>query len=543
MRNTIRSWCSKPKFYQTEMTPIPQQLAKLSAAIVLMVSISTCAWGQGSVLDSQTLLVPTDFDGGVAYASNTSETDTKDSTTNGYSNHCSNTGVGSAFIPNPNYQSSYNPDAEIGVYTDKSCIAMQRPLIEGWRGMYRSGEIPTAKTFLGITNPIAPHFLLFGDYRTALAYNDFGDNDNVRWAHRLNLDFDLKITSTERFHLFWGPLDEDGRFSRIEANNGNIDAIEEFDDDFDTAFFEGDLGYIVGGVTDRWAPFDLPFVAGKFPLLFQNGTWMLDVVEGFAFTRQARNSPRFDISNYDITYFFVFDDVDSPAFRGDDNAADMYGFHGFFEMLNGYVEFGYAFLNDKSGQNLSYHNVGLSYSRRYRHRYSTAFRMILNMGQSEAAVGGQRADGALFLWETALITHQPNYFIPYANFFVGFDNPQSAARAPGTDVLLNTGINFESDGLTGYPTLDATANNTYGTAVGVNLLGPAWTWQVVAEFAMVQTFGQKQTRAIDDDQYGVGLRYQMPINNAWILRMDGMYGFNENAGDISGARTELRWKF
>ena len=91
--------------------------------------------------------------------------------------------------------------------------------------------------------------------------------------------------------------------------------------------------------------------------------------------------------------------------------------------------------------------------------------------------------------------------------------------------------------------MDATANNTYGTAVGVNLLGPAWTWQVVAELAMVQTFGQRQTRAIDDDQYGVGLRYQMPINNSWILRMDGMYGFNEDAGDISGVRTELRWKF
>ena len=324
---------------------------------------------------------------------------------------------GAGFISNPNYDHvPYDSDAEIGVYTDKWCLPAQRPLIEEFRGLYRSGEIPAAKTFLGITNPIIPHFLLFGDYRTALAYVDNGVQDKAIWAHRLNLDFDWKITSTERFHAFWGPIDEDGRFTRVEANDGEIDLLEEFDDDIDTAFLEGDLGYIWGGLIDRWAPFDLPFVAGKFPMLFQNGTWMLDVLEGFAFTIQAQNSRHLDISNFDITFFFAFDDVDGPAFRGDDNAADMYGFHGFFEMLNGYLEVGYAFLDDTTGQNLSYHNVGISYSRRYRHRVSNAIRVITNFGQDDVT-GGQTADGTLVLFENALISRQPNYFVPYFNLF------------------------------------------------------------------------------------------------------------------------------
>lgn len=409
--------------------------------------------------------------------------------------------------------------------------------------MYRSGEIAPSKTFMGFTNPVAAHFLMFGDYRTALAYVDNGAGDKAVWAHRLNLDFDFKITSTERFHAFWGPIDENGRFTRVEANQGEFDFIEELDDDIDTAFFEGDLGYIWGGATNRWAPFDLPFVAGKFPMLLQNGTWMLDVLEGFALTIPAKSSPVLDISNYDITFFCAYDDVDGPAFRGNGNAGEMYGAHGFFEMLGGYLEIGYAFLDDQTGQNLSYHNVGVSFSRRYRHRVSNAIRVITNFGQDNHVVGGQTADGTLVLFENALITSHPNYFVPYLNLFAGFDNPQSAARAAGTDVLLNTGINFESDGLTGYPTLDATANNTYGGAVGVNLLGPAWTWQLIAELAMVQTHGERQTRKIDDDQYAAGLRFQLPINNAWIVRMDGIYGFQDNGEDVSGGRMELRWKF
>ena len=58
--------------------------------------------------------------------------------------------------------------------------------------------------------------------------------------------------------------------------------------------------------------------------------------------------------------------------------------------------------------------------------------------------------------------------IPYFNLWSGFDDPQSVARAGGAGgVLRNTGILFESDNLTGYPTLDATGNDT---------LARRWGW-------------------------------------------------------------------
>ena len=99
-------------------------------------------------------------------------------------------------------------------------------------------------------------------------------------------------------------------------------AADELDADTDTLFFEGDLGYMVGGWTGRYAPFDLPIAAGLIPLLFQNGVWMEDAIVGVAATLPARNNPMLDWSNFDITFFAGFDQVTCPAFAASNAAAN-----------------------------------------------------------------------------------------------------------------------------------------------------------------------------------------------------------------------------
>jgi len=134
--------------------------------------------------------------------------------------------------------------------------------------------------------------------------------------------------------------------------------------------------------------------------------------------------------------------------------------------------------------------------------------------------------------------------IPYLNLFAGFDRPQSLGRAPGSGgVLRNTGINFETDALTHYPTLNATAQNTMGGALGLNMLGPLYDYQLVMELAWLQPFDQQSGSSAPGDQYGVGLRYQLPLSEALIGRMDAMHGFLQDTDDITGARTELRFRF
>jgi len=110
-------------------------------------------------------------------------------------------------------------------------------------------------------------------------------------------------------------------------------------------------------------------------------------------------------------------------------------------------------------------------------------------------------------------------------------------------VLVNTGINFQSDGVTGYPTLDATAKKSVGGALGVEYLFDL-SRQIVVETAAL---GHTGTASTLGNQYAVGASYQQPIPQlvGWIVRLDGMRGWLEGHGqkNIYGVRLELRRKF
>jgi hypothetical protein len=178
--------------------------------------------------------------------------------------------------------------------------------------------------------------------------------------------------------------------------------------------------------------------------------------------------------------------------------------------------------------------------------------VIANLGQDPVPGRDKTADGWLLLVENSLISRRPLTLVPYGNFFAGFDRPQALARAAGTGgVLFNTGINFESDGLTGYPTLDDTARDSWGGAVGVEYLFDL-DRQIVVEAAAVRR--DPGAGELDPgDEYAFGVRFQQPVTNAWIVRFDAMYGWREDGrdpvgavlprNDVYGARFELRRKF
>jgi hypothetical protein len=458
---------------------------------------------------------------------------------------CEATYRGGDFSPDPNFSNfCWDPDGNLAIYGNKHINPVQRPAIEWGLPFYDRGPLPRSGTGLGITNLTMKKFYVYGDYRSAIAYNQNIGNERTVWANRLNLDFDYLFTATERVHMFMGPLDERNEFAGLVYDNGRItnnDAWDAWDARTDTLFFEGDLGYMVGGWYNQEASFNLPFAVGLIPLVFQNGIWIEDAFVGMAATIPARNNPWLDWSNFDTTFFLGLDEVTSNrAFEDDNRAANIVGFTTFIESRGGYLELGYAFLDDTENQGRSYHNVAASYTRRYLNLVSNSMRMIVNTGQDGPA-DERTADGLLLLMENSFLTRNPYNVIPYVNLFAGFGNPQSAARLQGP--LKNTGINFESDLLTGYPLLDDSANNTYGAAVGVDLLGNAFEQQLILEAAVLQVMGNADDRIAPGDQYAIGTRFQKPLSHTLIFRADAMYGFLEDTNDIMGARMELRRKF
>ena len=167
-----------------------------------------------------------------------------------------------------------------------------RPPIELGRQQYTSGQYDPSSTILGELNPLLPGLAIYGDWRTAVAYNGNNGKDIAQIATRLNVDVDFKFTGTERIHAFFTPLQKNNKFTRYEFGGGDGDG--KFNGEFDlnpqTLFFEGDFGSLYSGFSGKEASFDLPFTVGLFPLFLQNGIWANDAILGGAVSLTAKNS-------------------------------------------------------------------------------------------------------------------------------------------------------------------------------------------------------------------------------------------------------------
>jgi hypothetical protein len=451
------------------------------------------------------------------------------------------------FRPGPQYEKNYNAQGQVDIYGAKTEVIAERPPIELGRQQYTSGAYEESDTSLGQLNPLLPGLAVYGDWRTAVAYNNNNGKDIAQIATTVNLDIDFKITGTERIHAFFTPVQQNNvKFTRYEF--GGSDANDRFNDEFDanpqTLFFEGDFASLYSGFSGQEATVDLPFTVGLFPLFLQNGIWANDAILGGAISLPAKNSSALGLSNFDITFFAAYDDVNNAGVvqadgKADNDNASLYGVTAFIDAFEGYIETGYGLIQGREQQDgLLTHFLTASYSRRYSNTLSNSTRVFANFGDGTK----EESEGYAIISENSLVTWLPSTLLPYANFFVGSGNPQPLVDGNGAGILKNVGINFETDALTGYPKLDDTASNTWGGAVGLQYLFNL-DQQIVIELAMVQPYKEDRI-GIQDAQYAIGVRYQIPINQAWLFRADATYQIIENAEeDNFGVRTEVRRKF
>jgi len=497
-------------------------------------------------------VVPAESPADVQYVGASSKEKSADPAT---STHSKVDGKDDIFLPGPLYDKNYDAKAQVDIYGAKSAVEPPRPPVELGRQQYTSGLYEESSTLFGNLNPLLPGLAIYGDWRTAIAYNNNNGKDIAQIATRLNLDVDFKITGTERIHAFFTPIQKNNKFTRFEFGGGDGD--KKFSDEFDanpqTLFFEGDFGSIFSGLSGREASFDLPFTVGLFPLFLQNGIWANDAILGGAVSLTAKNSKKLGLANFDVTFFAGFDNVDNVGILGPDkHNANVYGVTTFIDAFGGYIEAGYGLLQGVDDPVMSLENptplrgvdgqlthfVTAAYTRRYANTLSNSTRVFANFGN------GEKDEGVAIISENSLISGLPSTLIPYANFFVGFGNPQPLIDGNGAGILKNVGINFETDALTGYPKLNDTGSNAYGGAIGLQYLFNL-DQQLVFEIATVQPFGDPIAGiGVATPQYGFGIRYQIPIDRAWLFRADATYHIVEGADkDTFGFRAEIRRKF
>jgi len=453
----------------------------------------------------------------------------------------------SVFSPDPSYEDKpYSDEAQLKIYGGKFSVQTPRPLLELGRPIYTSGPLSASGDALGAHNPTDNAFSVYGDWRTAVASNNGGTSRVNDVATRVNLDIDYKFTSTERVHAFVGPLDNGKAFTNCTLNGSKV--CQTFTDfNLDTLFFEGDMGAIMGPGATPAQSFDLPFAVGRMPLLMQNGVWMEDIISGMTVTVPARSSTVLDISNMDVT-FFAGKDASAGGVRDATNAvafkqSTVAGVTAFIEANQGYWEMGWAHTDAPPAFNdQSYNNVGLAYTSRYAGLISNSVRLIDTYGQNRQNASNT-ANGSLLLIENSFITSSPSTLVPYSNFFFGHDHPQSVERAANAGgILKNTGINFETDGLTGFPKLTDNANNMRGGALGTSYLF-ALDQQLVIEWAWTQPIGDPSQRTLVGNEKALGIRYQRNLDKRWIFRTDLISATRENNTPLSGVRFEIRAKF
>ena len=435
-------------------------------------------------------------------------------------------------------------DDELRPYYGKRCVPTQRPWLELGRPFYGNGIFAPAIPVFSDVNPLTPQLTVYGDWRAGVGVHDIA-GQNVRGvANQLNLEADLRLTGTERLHAFTRPTDHNGRFTRFDFSDSNDMRFDTaLDAQLEAGFFEGDLGAMWGGVTGQDAPFDLPIAAGLMPMVYQNGIWMEDAAAGVAVALPWQHSRALNWANYDATFFAILDQLTTTPLAADNSAAQAFGTAWFIEAYDGYIEADYAYVYHADNGSLSYHNSSLAYTRRYFEWMSNSVRVINNSGQAGPAID-RSADGTLLLLENLFRTDQAATVVPYANLFYGLRRPQSVGRALGAGgILKNTGINFDTDNLTGYPTLDPTGANAYGGAVGLNMLTADFRRQVVLEIAALEAYGDRRLRNATGEQYALGGRYQQTLTNWTLIRFDAMYGWLEGSDDLVGTRAEWRWKF
>jgi hypothetical protein len=337
----------------------------------------------------------------------------------------------------------------------------------------------------------------------------------------VDLEVNLQLTATQRIHAQFLPLD--GGFLRptvyqvYPGGGWTVRTVREGGEPAEL-WYEGE---VLNWLTPRdQYPLDLNFVIGRFPLSFQNGILLNNIVDGFSV---AKDNIQFsNWSNLNIIYFLTRGETQGglEPYQKQEDRKNLTGIDADADIGDYFVEgtFIASYDNPRTIQypkNLNRFFWGLSLTRSIGEEGVT-LRVLGNTGNES------QGNGQFLGLET---THEFAGTRPYFNVFGATRNFVTASQqfdAP----LINEGILLAPDRLTPTPGLKGSANDEIGGVLGV-LLNPRGHTTFTPE--MGYTFDNASP---GNNQYGAALQiqsdlaeYVIPGNNMRAIASRGLlYG-------------------
>jgi hypothetical protein len=217
------------------------------------------------------------------------------------------------FRPGPQYDKDYDAKSQVDIYGAKSAVEPPRALELG-RQQYTSGAYDESSTLLGQLNPLLPGLAIYGDWRTAVAYNSNNGKDIGQIATRLNRRRRLEDHRHRTFPRLLHAAAEKQQGSPA-SSSAAVTAMGKFNGEFDlrpqTLFFEGDLGSLYSGFPVRRPDSTFPSRSVSSRFSCRTGIWANDAILGGAVSLTAKNSRKLGLANYDVTFFAGVDNVDN----------------------------------------------------------------------------------------------------------------------------------------------------------------------------------------------------------------------------------------
>ncbi|MEM7015696.1 MAG: hypothetical protein AAF585_29905, partial [Verrucomicrobiota bacterium] len=357
------------------------------------------------------------------------------------------------------------------------------------------------------------------------------------WANRLDVLADYYLTATERLHIGFRPLDEEGQFSGYTFEGRNEGWNDGFNIQPRNLFVEGELGEIF----PRWdqndkLSLDYGFSIGRQPISFQEGIMIADNLDGIGIARN--NMFMFGSSATRISTFWAPDNIH----RGDnvrDRRAQLFGLFTQHDFDKSTIEVDGAYV---SGGRHAGDGAYAGVARIRRHGYwNSTLRANASWALQEESAA--ISDGYLITHELSR-TMKHNEDIVYLNIFYGIGDYTSAARDPSAGGPLGRmGLLYQAVGLGtfGAP-LGNRSSESVGFALGYQhfIFGEEGDQQVIFEVG-----GRTPTSSDNEElaEFGFGARYQRALNRHAIFVLDG-YVTHDEAGDTGyGARSEIRMKY